>query len=278
MVVWVGLASGSIHAAGDTNQQLLRNPGFEMGTYKQPGLGAVMPKHWSRSWRKVGSVEPVSDPKQARSGDHCVRVINHSIHQGRFEVVPGMRYRVRAWVKAESDATQTIAVYQYVWQQIEDKEELKNIGSWGFRGSGEKVPEEWSMVESVYTAPADGSVDAIAVAFHIRGPGDAMGSVLIDDVSVRAWDGRSLAVRVAASPIFRDRPAYEQAMARHPSLRESYENQLNTIYARAEQLRADAENTNAPLPMREEYEDRLEQLLSDYTPIQTEFELDLEEF
>lgn len=268
------------HADTDTNvnRQLLKNPDFEMGTHVQRGLDAVVPKHWSRPWRKQGSVEPVQGVGLAYRGEGAARVTDSSMHQGRFEVTPGMRYRVRAWIKGETEATCAIVFYQYVWTESDGRKRQTGVGTWGFRGGYQPAPEQWTMIERVYTAPDDGSVDMIAFAFHIKGADGQPGSVLIDSVTARAWDGRPLGVRVASSAIFRERPGYEQAMAQHPEFKQTRGDSLAKLYATAEALREQAQNPSTPLPDMEDAEARFEQLLDDYAKLRVELELDLEEF
>lgn len=266
-----GLTAG----AEETNRQLLRNPGFEKGTHKQRGLGAVVPKHWSRNWSQQGTVELVTDEKLAHNGKASVRLSNSSLYQGRFKVTPGMRYRIRAWMKAEGTATQTIAVYQYAWEETDGKREIKNMKSWGFTRRASKVANEWTLVEQVYTAPTDGSVDEIAFGLHIGTPEGQSGSVLVDDVSVRTWDGRPMHVRVAMCPVFRERASVEQTLENRPDLKKTHRARLTEIYARAEKLQETAKAAET-LPEREQCENDFEALLEEYNALRQEIDIEPE--
>jgi Carbohydrate binding domain len=277
MVLMASALCITAQAAGEKNEQLLKNPDFEMGTHKQPGLGAIVPKHWHRDWKHTGKVEVLQDEKIAHRGKGCVRVATASISQGKHRVEPGMRYRVRVWMKAEGDARQSTIIYQYAIPKGK-KKPSKGMPSWGFGSGGNvKAAQKWTLYERVYTAPADGSVDAIAVAIHVGSKKGTKGAALIDDITMRAWDGRTLAVRVASCPIFADREKYEQAMAKHAEIKKARGPALTAIYAKAEKLQTAAKKADAALEAREALEIEFEALLKEYAKIREEVELDLED-
>jgi hypothetical protein len=267
-------------AAGEKNEQLIKNSGFEMETWKQPGLGAIVPKHWSRNWSKKGKLEVLRDEELAHGGKACVRITGTGLHQGRFKVEPGMRYRVRLWMKAEGVAQQRILFIQYTSEMVGGKKRTKSAGSWGWTGSAKKVANEWTMVESVYAAPTDGSVETTTLALHHiveKGAEEIKGAVLVDDVTLRAWDGRLLAIRVASCSVFQDREKYAQAMAKHPELKKKRGPALASIYKKAEALQAAAKEADAPLEKREALEAEFEALLAEYAKVRAQVELDLED-
>lgn len=265
-------------AAGETNAQLLKNPGFEMGTWAPRGTGAALPRHWHRNWGHRGSVALVEGARLARSGTKCVRVTDASLNQGRFKIEPGMRYRVRVWLKGEGAARQAILFYKYMSTTVGGSERTKYLGTCGFGGGNRRVPSRWTMVESVFTAPTDGSANTATVAVQVSAlKKGRKASALVDDMTLRAWDGRPLAIRVAACAVFLDRPGYAQALAKHPEVRKRRGPALAAVYKRAEALRKATRAGTAPLEKREALEAELEALLAEYAKVQTEVELDLED-
>lgn len=268
------LASLCVHvlagpATPATNRQLLKNPGFEAGTHKQAGLGAIVPDHWYRDWRNVGTVKLVEDEGLAHSGKKLVRIVKASAYTTKSGLEPGMKYRVRAWMKGEGKASARIVFYLYK-RTGKRKVPFKNVGAWTFAGPPTRLTETWTLYEKVYTAPEDRSVDSASVAVH------AGGSVLVDDVTLRAWDGRPLNVRVASSPIFQERAKYEKILAKNPAIKKKRGAPLATVYEKAAALR-DAAGKAKTLEAKEKAESDLEALLDEYAKLREEIQLDLGE-
>lgn len=117
----------------------------------------------------------------------------------------------------------------------------------------------------------------IAVGLHLGARKGSKGSVLVDDVTLRAWDGRPLAIRVASCTIFQDREKYAQAMAKHPELKKARGPALAAIHAKATKLREDSKSAAVPLPDQERMEADFEALLKEYAKVRAEVELDLED-
>jgi len=249
------------------NRQLLKNPGFEAGTHTQAGLGAVVPEHWNRDWQNKGKVELVEDAAAAHSGKKAMRVADASAYQGRFDAEPGMTYRVRAWLKGEGKASARIVFYLYK-STGEKKTPCKNVGAWSFDGPPEKLTDAWGLYEKTYTAPGDGSVDSIGVAVH------AGGSALVDDVSLRAWDGRPLNVRVASSPLFTERGRINAILAGHPEIKKKRGAAWEALAAKADALAA---AKAATLEEQEKGESDLEAMLDSCAQLRREIDLDLED-
>ena len=249
------------------NRQLLKNPGFEAGTQTQAGLNAVVPEHWNRDWQNKGKVELIEDAALAHSGKKALRVADASAFQGRFSAEPGMKYRVRAWLKGEGKASARLVFYLYK-STGEKKTPYRNVGAWSFDGPPDRLSDGWVMYEKTYIAPGDGSVDSISVAVH------AGGAALVDDVTLRAWDGRPLNVRAASSPLFMERERINGVLAAHPEIEKKRGAAWKALAAKADAL---AEAKADTLEQQEKGEADLEALLDSYAQLRREIDLDLED-
>ena len=146
---------------------LVANPGFESS---------------SRGWvAQGGKIAVVQGDREAHSGSGAIRVL--AAQQGkqffgrlssskRWEVVPGARYVVSAWVKGQGQAT--VGVYEYAVQDRSPRFRQRVATP-----SPLTLSADWQMLTLVYR-PAD---DSVTVAFYAMVSGEE-GKMLVDDVAI----------------------------------------------------------------------------------------------
>ena len=222
----VALLTIALPAQSAKAGELLKNPGFEGKMYTQPGLHKSVPASWSGSWKGKGEASLVDDEPFCRSGRHCVKLADLSIHQEVKPIEIGKPYRCRVWVKGEGKAR--CMFYQYG---------VKADGKQGFLGSiGWKIKplpltDKWQLF-STQIEFTDPHVRSIAVAI-CGGP-----VVYADDASLTLAEERSLLERVNESRIEKERAKHDSLFERAPQVREKLGRELALLHQSLDGLKA----------------------------------------
>ena len=248
--------------------ELLKNRGFEGGLKKQPGLDAMLPEYWFRDWSRKNKVELVEDETLARSGKKCVRATTSLTNEERIPVKAGEKLRCRVWMKSGGGVAHLRVIF--LPYQVTGPRHRKSLRAIGFSKPPVALTNEWRVYEGVCTVPADGKTDVMGIMFSTSG------TVMIDDASLRRWDGRPLAERITSAQMFKDKPKYEKTLAAMPELKKRFEGKLKATYARAEQIKK--ESAQPDLPLGEDYalEEAFLALQTDYVKLRDDIELELE--
>ena len=224
-----------------SSEELVRNPGFELGTYPVPFshpaavLGVRMPEHWLMYPSNWGYAETVDDTASAKAGDKCL-LISCRAHRTRdsrrgpvivstaFGVSPGKRYHVRLWVKGGEPGSQFgTSVLEYSGGR-----ERRYLGYVVPRAPGSlSLSSDWQLYRAMYEVQSADTADA---ALRISAPTRAdIAPICIDEVSVKPWDERRLSERLDPSQLIRERNAFEPMLEHFPGLRATYADDISRI-------------------------------------------------
>ncbi|MBN1444837.1 MAG: carbohydrate binding domain-containing protein [Candidatus Omnitrophica bacterium] len=228
-------------------KELIRNGDFEeekVYTISAPhkAAGLVMPEGWFMDWTHCGYAELVKDPDICRSGKQCLmmqyredpereenRRFANVYSTSGFEIKPGKKYLVRLWVKGDFPGKPfQVSFYEY---RDEGKKYL------GYLPVKPEKPvllsNEWQFFQAIYEPKSPDVESARFVLATVRPNTDAM---WVDGISMREYDGRSLAELMKTSAMEKERAENEKLLSGHKELGDKYGETSKELYSRFNEL------------------------------------------